>query len=1321
MRIQRTSQIITAGVTLLSAVTITSAVISLHYRTLQERNYAARRIALNMLPQLAEGSDRLTAAVRGYAATGDRRYYEAFQRELNVDRTREQAVEELEQLELTSDERALLTRAKRNSDELLNIEHRAFEAVSRGDKPAAIGLVYGDEYRTAKASIMQPIADCRKSLDTRLTGQAEALARSARLLGSVAVVALILNACAILGCLLFFYRRRVVNPLVGLNENLRDLLAHKEGVSIGHQRDDSELGEVARSLESYRRAADEVETQRWVKSHVAAISSGLQNAESSEAFARLLLSNLLPLVQGGCGAFYLLDENASRFRFAGGYGYQPRDGMTASFALGEGIVGQCASEGKPITLRDIPDDYIRIVSGVGEAPPRFIVAFPLSSLERVQAVVEVASFSPLTSPQQALLDEVAGGAALNLEILQRNLKTHELFDRIRLLLESTAEGIFGVDTEGRITFVNPAACRLLGFPAEGLIGQGSHALIHHHRPDGSDYPMQECPMFAAYKQGQASRIDDEYLWCKDGAGLPVEYGATPIRKDGVIVGAVISFTDITERKQVEERLREAKTAAEAATRAKSTFLATMSHEIRTPMNAIINMSGLALETELTPKQQQYVSVVHSSARNLLGIINDILDFSKIEADKLELEESPFSLRHELEQVTETFRAKVIEKHVELIVHVPAEVPDRLVGDALRFRQVVTNLIGNAFKFTARGEVVVKVGVAERSSGGESTPPGKLNLLVTVRDTGIGISEEQQGRLFEAFSQADTSTTRKYGGTGLGLAISRRLARMMGGDIAFESKLGTGTTFLFTARVGVETSQEPSAAAPTPSVRETPVLVVDDSETSRELLTTLLTGWSFPVTAVGTAEEGLKLLEQRNGPAGQEPFGLVILDWMLPGMNGIDAAARIRGRAETKSLPIVIISAYAGKEEEAQCAEIGVNVFLPKPITASSLFNSILEVQGAKAHVDRRSLDVPLQREFVNVRALLAEDNDANQMVALELLSRLGIELDIAGDGREAVEMARLNPTRYAAILMDMQMPEMDGLEATRVLRAEPAFRELPIIAMTANAMRQDLDACLAAGMNDHIVKPIDRKALVATLRRWLPHSVANTVSPPALAERTRAASEEALPTLEGIEVAETLARLGLGFESLRKMLIRFADGQGKTLEELRAAVNASDAAAAARHAHAIAGAGGNLGADALRTAAKALEQAARQGQGNLEELMRVVDTHAVIVFRSIDSLRPVAQDEPPVRSALAGDPLKLQATLEQLSAALENQDLSASAGALAELATFGTPAEMAEDLARVYDLVDAYEYDEAATLVEALVQRLEAVDEGTRRMPSANS
>jgi two-component system sensor histidine kinase/response regulator len=716
------------------------------------------------------------------------------------------------------------------------------------------------------------------------------------------------------------------------------------------------------------------------------------------------------------------------------------------------------------------------------------------------------------------------------------------------------------------------------------------------------------------------------------------------------------------------------------------------------MNAILNMTGLALEADLPAKPDQFIRVAHSSARNLLGILNDILDFSKIEADKLELESAPFRLREVLEEVTETFRSVVVQKHVELITHALPTVPDRLRGDALRVRQVLTNLVSNAFKFTEKGEVFLKAETVDPP--GDASPQGEVLLRISVRDTGIGISPDQQARLFQSFSQADSSTTRKYGGTGLGLVISRRLARLMGGDLTVESTPGKGTTFSFTARLAVEAAAEAPARVVPPDLAERPALIVEDTETSRALLETLLRSWSIPTVSVATAEEGLGLLELHNRKGGKDPFGLVVLDWMLPGMNGLDAAGRIRARDETHTLPIVLISAYAGKEEEARCEALGVNVFLPKPITASSLFDAVVQAQGARVHAARRALDAPLAKEF-DARMLLAEDNEANQMVASELLSRLGIEIEIANNGREALDMVRAAPDRYAAVLMDVQMPEMDGLAATRALREIPALGKLPILAMTANAMKADLDACLAAGMDDHIAKPIERRTLVETLRRWLP---ARRTSSEDGSRRPRPGGGPDIPWLEGVDVAGSLDRLGIEFETFRKMLVRFADGRAGMFDPLRAAVAAGEGDAVARYAHAIAGASGNLGADGLRAAAKALEHAGRNGERDLVPLLGDLETQEVVVFRSIETLReattPAAADSTDLLISA-----EASGVLARLQTALGDFDLSAATTALAELDS--VPMSGATTvLAQLRRHVDNYEYDEARVIATQLLEQI---------------
>ncbi|MFM8932012.1 MAG: response regulator, partial [Gemmataceae bacterium] len=492
------------------------------------------------------------------------------------------------------------------------------------------------------------------------------------------------------------------------------------------------------------------------------------------------------------------------------------------------------------------------------------------------------------------------------------------------------------------------------------------------------------------------------------------------------------------------------------------------------------------------------------------------------------------------------------------------------------------------------------------------------------------------------------------------------------------------------------------------------LVVEDGDSSRELMEAYLRQFQMPTATVLTAEEGLELLAVANGPAGSRsnPFGLVVLDWMLPGMNGIEAARKIRDNPLTRDLPLILTSAYAGREEEGQALDAGVNVFLPKPITASALLDSVAEALGLAARKSPGSSKV-MGPVFLGQRVLLAEDNEANQFVAREVLGALGLEIDIAENGVEAVAMAQGG--RYAAILMDMQMPVMDGLEATRILRAEPILCRLPIIALTANAMKSDMDACKTAGMDDFLSKPIERASLVHVLKRWISHS---TVPPPPAASFGLPAHEKPVQSppsvanensgLDGLDIPGTVRRLGLPFDRLLPMFLRFADGLPKMLADIQGAVAIGDANSVARAAHALAGASGNLGADRLRAACKAMEAAARENKTGCVPLLTPVETEAQTVLGSLQSLRP-RDASPPVTAEPAAGLAPFDATawredLARLRGLVADSDLSGSSGLAAELSNRPAPSEISKAVAEITSLVDSYEFDEALTRLDSLLQ-----------------
>ena len=601
-------------------------------------------------------------------------------------------------------------------------------------------------------------------------------------------------------------------------------------------------------------------------------------------------------------------------------------------------------------------------------------------------------------------------------------------EKSRLLLESVGEGIFGVDLEGKVAFINPAANRMLGYGPEELVNKEIHAVIHHSYADGSAYPKSKCPMYLTYAEGTDQHIADEVLWRKDGSPFPVEYTSMPIKKEAQIVGAVVTFMDITERKKAEDELRIAKETAVEATKAKSEFLANMSHEIRTPMNAIIGMSHLALKTDLTPKQHDYLKKVDSSAKSLLGIINDILDFSKIEAGKLDMELTEFQLEDTLDNISTLVGIKTQEKGLELLFKTDPAVPRALVGDPLRLGQILINLSNNAVKFTDSGEIVVSTELVKKNNA-------QVTLKFSVQDTGVGMTAEQAAKLFQPFVQADASTTRKYGGTGLGLTISKRLAEMMGGEIWVESEPGLGSTFSFTADFGLGKEKAQKQYTPGSELRGMKVLVVDDNATSRDIFQEMLESFTCEVTLAGSGPEGITELENARD---DQPFELVVMDWKMPGMDGIEASRRIKAHAGLNKIPaIVLVTAYGREEIMQQADQVGLEGFLLKPVNPSMLLDTIMQALG-KAQPEPSRLVRKYEQEaevlegIRGANVLLVEDNEINQQVAKEILEGAGLKITLANDGQEAVNAVKEH--EYDAVLMDVQMPVMDGYTAAREIR-----------------------------------------------------------------------------------------------------------------------------------------------------------------------------------------------------------------------------------------------------------------------------------------------
>ncbi len=901
---------------------------------------------------------------------------------------------------------------------------------------------------------------------------------------------------------------------------------------------------------------------------------------------------------------------------------------------------------------------------------------------------------------------------------------HQSESQLLNFIDSAPDATVLVNFHGDVCLSNRQLESLFGYTSKELLGNKIEMLL----PDVlREQHVSHRAKFFEEQSVRTMGVGSELFGSrKFGDDFPVEISLSPIELGGEHY-VTASIRDITERKAMEARekaaaheLKRAREAADAANQAKSDFLANMSHEIRTPMNAVIGLSNLCLMTDLTTKQADYLNKIHVSAGALLGIINDILDFSKIEAGRLDIEAIPFEIDAVLENLATVVQVNTQDKGLELLFDRDPGLPSTLLGDPLRVGQILVNLCNNAAKFTEQGEILVSIRL------GQSEQPlddGKLMLECRVRDTGIGMTPEQQSKLFQSFSQADSSTTRKYGGTGLGLAISKQLVQMMGGKIWVESEAGVGSTFGFNIVLGEAEKHDERHFEPTPDIQNLNVLIVDDNATSREILSSYISAFGYRVVTAMNADEAMAAITASDGKQ-QPAFDLIVSDWMMPGISGLDLAVKIKTELCPLAPPrVILVSAFHGSEISDKPGAEHIDNFLNKPVSPSHLFDAVMQVYGhqalqsTRARRNQRGPDHQLLAPVQGARILLVEDNEMNQQVASELLEHARFFVDIAQHGQEALD--KLETQEYDCVLMDVQMPVMDGYTATGKIRQQARFKNLPVLAMTANASAEDREKSLACGMNGHINKPIDPQDLFTMLLTWISHKERPLPDLPAIEGNQDANSFVELPDLPGIDTEAGLKRVGGQVPAYLKLLRKFISNQGHAVEAITRSHTAGDSEATVRLAHSLKGVSATIGADELGQIAAKLEVELKQQPDVLPAAL--LEQTATVLEKTLNALASGLQldtvnGEREKRDASTeGEPATLpadfQQQLQRLMEKLEQYDseVEESLEVIIALAN-GTSYQPA--LSALRDPVGRYDFDGATEQLTTIIEEVERAEHG---------
>ncbi|MCG9783729.1 response regulator [Vibrio brasiliensis] len=1261
--------------------------------------------------ELKQSSDHLTKFARAYVVTGDQYWEQLFNRVLAVrngdipipqgneyeywdlianssqplsdgeqttgvpllTRLRESGISEAEFLELKS---ALML-----SDGLVNLEREAFLAVKgiklvdngteidtgKPDLAYAQSLLYSKRYFAEKAKIMRAVGSAHQAILFRIENNIANVDQQTQEYRRIYLVLMtILLASIALSFTLLWHL--YISPLSQLLKTVVHQVKEKDYAFTITQKAYAELQRFIDSLNVvFHHIAEQLNQNTLFKDFNIVLRTSQSTITLCQEVTQFLLHQF-PIQQVGLSLYR--DDQLVRIAGAGHEG--SHDSFISDTSSTELSV---LLSGKPYSMKSLAGKYTMPVSG-GSLELNELYYFPLCVNEQPVALLEVGTTETLSDIQYQWLTQMLDDLAVSIQLsqnieLQRKAE-QKVLEQSQLnqeILNATPNPMYCLSPQGKYLTVNAKFSELCGLPMQEIIGKTPQQVFSQQ--DASQC-FSETHQQLILQQGSKNyelSLLDQHLQTRDMLVCEASFN----NSHGKVSGIVGILLDLTERKLMETELRDAKETADAMSRAKGEFLANMSHEIRTPMNGILGMVHLALNTELDPAQHKYLTRINESAKNLLGIINDILDFSKIEVGKLNIETIDFSLDEVFDNLTNVISLKAQEKKIEFLLDIEPQVPTGLIGDPLRIGQVLVNLCGNAVKFTEQGEVVVAVRI-------ELLTERDVVLHFSVKDTGIGIDKEKIAHLFDAFSQADSSITREFGGTGLGLSISKQLVELMGGQLSVSSTLGAGSTFAFTITCGLQEAKMRDISKPVAGLAGKRALVVDDNDSARNILVTLLNAMHFDAKAVSNGFEALD--EIRNSQ-----FDLLFVDWNMPGLNGIELLQTAQNEQLLEHSKNFLVTAYGREISLDQASSKLVDSLIVKPVNPSNLLDAIMDSFGIE-HVTRNTPANQLEKPvFGGQTILLVEDNEVNQEVAIGLLKGTNVNVLTADNGQQAINMLEQHPVDL--VLMDMQMPVLDGVSATEQIRRNPDWQQLPIIAMTANAMQSDVDRCIAAGMNSHLAKPINVRNLYQTLsQHLLPSDESSSPSQPTSEPAPTDNSD--LPNLSGINLEQAIFDIGGDRESYFSILSRFLATQLEELPMFKEVVDKEDWEMAARMAHSLKGSSANLGIELLAKLAGKMERSIKE---HSKTALGELEVSSAIVEKLHQELTQWQQESQPQPAKSQVDPKQLY---QQLVTLVDEYDVEALA-IVQDAEQFGvwTP----EQQSQFIDAIEGFEFEMAKELL----------------------